>query len=208
MDDRTVVIKTKGRLTKINEDSQLAPQLLFTLPPEWIDIFKKWNDVELICSRCGLPYNDIENIGSWTCRQHALEYNGDSPGKFYGPYRWDCCGKEQYKVEFGIPNGCVRCDHRPTDINYTRYLTDVVVPRSLLPYLQKFKNESRLEGDEWIEYQAYSQIPWDWDKWAVIRRYDHTETLRRSLYGKTAIGKTLFKGEWVDTRDMSWYGVS
>lgn len=64
----------------------------------------------------GHYYYEIENVGSWRCRQHALEY--DQKEKL-----WPCCGASSAEN-----HGCVDADHRPFKVPLTLAQTIHNVP--------------------------------------------------------------------------------
>lgn len=204
---RRVELTKTSKLHKTVEGHNLEPQLLFTLTPDWIEMFRKWKEVELVCARCGIVYNDIENIGAWRCKQHASTFNWESKGKFHKIFTWDCCGSKEYKNISSIPSACVRCDHRPVDVNYTTPINDVVIPSVLVQYLINFTPESLVQGEDLIDYEATTGVAWDLDTYTIIRRFDSREESARLTLGETAVSKIFMNGVWREQKDLSWYGL-
>jgi len=69
--------------------------------PLWYDVYEKW---KLHWRRCvnGHRFLEIDNVGAWACRQHALPLDRATQ-------RFPCCDKAAHDA------GCVRADHRVTE---------------------------------------------------------------------------------------------
>lgn len=85
------------------------------IPEEWAEILRLWATKQRTCTH-GHLYYELDNVGSWKCRQHALEYDE-------GEGLWPCCGKTNR-----LDRGCVRADHRPFAAPLTVDQTIVGVP--------------------------------------------------------------------------------
>lgn len=186
---------------------KLPVDIYMKLSTPYRDIFEIWNTRALMCERCYVKYNDIENIGAWKCKQHAGEWNGDSNGDRYGRFQWDCCGSKYYENPSGIMNhGCIPCDHRPMAINYISYETDVLLPTMLVPYLVGVRKEAILDNLEIEYYMAYTdkRVPIDY---TVIRRFNWLEEKSLLERKETSIGQTLIFDTWVPKSNASFLGL-
>lgn len=204
---RKIEIKKSGKFFKHTDSRELEPSLLFTLDPEWREMFSKWREIELSCERCGIFYNDIENIGAWKCKQHALPYNRNRKGNFFDKGHWDCCGEREPGREYGIPNGCVPCDHRPIDVKYEKILNDVAIPNPLISYLIGFKQEAISKEDDAMEFFEARNRFFDPDFWTIVHRFDVDADRIRKLYGKSNEDKFEIGNTWRFKRDISFYGT-
>ena len=58
------------------------------------------------CMVCDRVFNELHNIGSLACAQHASELDGDV---------YPCCGALRYDTPHRFRRGCVAADHNSTD---------------------------------------------------------------------------------------------
>lgn len=205
--DRKIPIRKLGPPQKDLQQNVLEVDLQFSLGREWLDLFRKWNEVVLQCARCNKIYNDIENIGAWNCRQHARDHNGSSSGRFYGPYRWDCCGQIYNENPRNYVSGCIPCDHRPKNENYISPVNDLIIPIVFVPQLRNFNEKSILRGTELEEFKYQSGKSLDPQTWAVISRFSHLEHSSRFERGTDSSGDQKMAGGWRSRKDMSFYGL-
>jgi predicted nucleic acid-binding Zn-ribbon protein len=206
MAQRTVQITKKGLPSK-KSGIRLDDQLFFTLEKRWKDLFKKWLDVQHKCVRCGTIYNEIENIGSWECKQHVLSWNAHCRGSFYGAHSWDCCGDTFPSNLTDHPRGCVPCDHNTLDFPYQAPEHDVVLPTVLLQYLITggTSQEAILADNDLKDYVADTgPLPPDL---SVVRRFKWLEYRSRKERGTSAEGVTRAFGHWMNKKDLGWYGI-
>ena len=104
--------------------------------PEWYDVYEKW---KLHYRRCvnGHKYLEINNVGSWTCRQHALP-----PDARDG--RHPCCDKSDA--------GCVRADHRNGTAPFTAAQTICGVPDFILRAMTSTARPGRRGKDAFVRF--------------------------------------------------------
>jgi hypothetical protein len=70
----------------------------------WDKEIRSWFSGPLRCQRCGIMFNESQNIGRWECVQHAIFFKPDVNTK------WPCCGGLVRPFN-KIGDGCVRADH-------------------------------------------------------------------------------------------------
>lgn len=92
-------------------------QKLRELEPQWLYVLEKWQRHLIHCVN-NHDYYEIENVGTWKCRQHAMKY--DELKK-----EWPCCHQPSYN------EGCVKADHRPyiepyRDVHTIKQVPDLI----------------------------------------------------------------------------------
>jgi hypothetical protein len=96
---RAPPLRTPEQVRAANELAQFMRD-----EPLWYDVYEKWKLHYRVCVN-GHKYLEINNVGSWACRQHALPLDERTQ-------RHPCCDRNDA--------GCVRADHRV----YSPPLTD------------------------------------------------------------------------------------
>jgi hypothetical protein len=104
-----------------------------------------WSTMKRKCVN-GHEYYEIDNVGHWQCKQHAMEYEEE-----HG--LWPCCGKTQFSNL-----GCVSADHRcfgkPFEVSDTIYDVPQPISRLMGPRKGDLGNGAYLRFDR----QAQNRI--------------------------------------------------
>lgn len=173
---------------------------------QWLQLLKDWSSLDQMCGRCGQHYKEIENIGSWRCKQHAREWNSFTNGTFYGANAWDCCGSKFHENNSEYARACVPSDHNRLDFGYEKPENDVVIPRVFLKYLVHMRPEALLDEERLADYMAITNeiLP---SEYVVVRRYNENEQMSREARGQSAVGQTKVNGTWIEKRHFSRFGI-
>lgn len=143
-DDEIVEVKKEVfKYAESPEDKELRERLergkkLHDLDPQWLYIFEKWQRHSIRCVN-GHDYYEIDNVGSWHCRQHALPY--DEKLK-----EWPCCKTPIYD------HGCVKADHRPDLSPYELVHTIKGVPELVKESMKKARPGLNTEKNEYVRF--------------------------------------------------------
>jgi hypothetical protein len=200
-----IVIRNKAKLGVHIKDTSLPQDLYFRLSSSWKDWYESIAKEYITCGRCGIYYREIENIGAWKCKQHALEWNRFASGEFRERGRYDCCGSIFIEDLSEFPKGCVPADHAPLNTVHESPREEVVFPQILLPYMIDIKREAILDGPELNEFLALNpHIPNDC---TVVRRFSTKEHLSRINRGKGAEEEDMIDGNFMRKKDTSWFGI-
>lgn len=122
--------------------------LTIGLSPEWMAILRSWRNDYRQCTRCGIRYYEINNIGRWECFQHAYpamhidnqRYRQQVLTGSIDSAVWKCCGAGENDTW-----ACVRADHtdKPRGLWYTedaniplltkiQYLVEPILPNAIV----------------------------------------------------------------------------
>lgn len=121
---------------------------------DWKELTFRMLNTRSVCARCKFEYLEIDNIGTWGCRQHPfpLDKNG-----FYL-----CCGKK-FGNSGSSKLGCIKADHNCEDFPYNAKY-DFSVPVDYTTIFQPLK-ESVVPNEELLDDERSND-------YIQIRRYD------------------------------------
>lgn len=95
------------------------------------------------CIVCGMTFNELHNIGSWACAQHA-----ESPIRGIYP----CCGIQHRASSHRFRRGCVLADHNSKDLGtsdmpppWTRW-HDVTLPDEAIRKMPRVRPEAVIQS--------------------------------------------------------------
>lgn len=209
------VAELKKRMAKLRgtgsndprqEALELTPtDMYFMLDKEWKDVVKRWQTLLLECARCGTLYKEIDNIGTWKCHQHSLGWNYQGKGTFREKSQWDCCGEKMKHNLPGDPRGCVRGDHSPDDVVYSRK-DDIVLPNVVLNFIVTQPKSTIRDKNERI-LENYYPTDEEFDDNVIVRRFDWKEDESRRYYGGLQFGKSSNYGEGVEEKFVSQFYI-
>ncbi len=60
------------RDNNVLDNFSIAQDLYFSVPARIRELLNAWITETRICTSCGEPYHEIDNIGSWRCKQHPF----------------------------------------------------------------------------------------------------------------------------------------
>lgn len=65
---------------RVQEHFSIQPDLYYSVPQKIRDLLNIWIEENRHCTSCGETYKEIDNIGTWRCRQHV--YEADTVSEF------------------------------------------------------------------------------------------------------------------------------
>lgn len=130
----------------------------------WDRELTDWENLNLKCARCGVPFREIDNIGQWKCSQHC-SVSVPTVGEV-----WSCCGRP-VKAWIRPNEGCVKADHSPNTAPFSNE-DDIPLPKIIAQYANPKKQAivPSDSPDNIVGNNSTDQV--------IIRRYDKNASVR------------------------------
>jgi len=110
------------------------------IPIEWQRLIYKYKCIQKLCTKCNSLFLEINNVGSWKCKQHIISNSFEIPASD-GKARWPCCGE----LNIHTNNGCIPADHNAQILPFTVY-DDIWLPLSIAPIILKYDHKTKVKS--------------------------------------------------------------